>query len=72
MCAARMSRRKVSTTIYITEEQNERLKRLSELTRVPVAEYIRQGIDMILERHRQLTNPQRQLDFESLLLAKRD
>ena len=68
----RMSRRKVSTTIYITEEQNMELKRLHELTKVPVAEYIRQGIDIILERHRQLTSPQRQLDFESLLLAKRD
>ena len=47
-----MSRRKVSTTIYITEEQNELLKRLNEQTKVPVAEYIRQGIDLILERHR--------------------
>jgi serine/threonine protein kinase len=62
-----MSRRKVSTTIYITEEQNVELKRLHEITKVPVAEYIRQGIDIILERHRQLTSPQRQLDFESLL-----
>jgi hypothetical protein len=50
---ARMSRRKLSTTIYITEEQNVELKRLHEITKVPVAEYIRQGIDLILERHRQ-------------------
>lgn len=71
MYAARMSRRKVSTTIYITEEQNELLKRLSELTRVPVAEYIRQGIDHILAQHRQLINPDRQLDFEHLLMARK-
>ncbi|MFO0574998.1 MAG: ribbon-helix-helix domain-containing protein [Polyangia bacterium] len=61
-----MSRRKVSTTIYITEEQNEALKRLNEHTKVPVAEYIRQGIDLILARHQELTNPQRQLVFDDL------
>lgn len=69
---ARMSRRKLSTTIYITEEQNVELKRLHEITKVPVAEYIRQGIDLILERHRQQVGVPRQLDFESLLSAKRD
>lgn len=47
-----MSRRKVSTTIYITPEQNEQLKLLHDKTKVPIAEYIRQGIDLILERHR--------------------
>lgn len=62
-----MSRRKVSTTIYITEEQNEQLKRLNEQTKVPVAEYIRQGIDLILERHRPALSQQRQLDFGELL-----
>ncbi len=47
-----MGRKKISTTIYITPEQSERLKLLHERTRVPVAEYIRQGIDLVLERHR--------------------
>lgn len=60
-------RRKISTTIYITEEQNELLKRLNEETKVPIAEYIRQGIDLILERHRMLGEPQRQLEFADLL-----
>lgn len=46
-----MARKKISTTVYITEEQNEKLKKLHEKTKVPIAEYIRQGIDMILERH---------------------
>ena len=45
-----MARKKISTTIYITPEQNERLKQLHEKTKVPVAEYIRQGIDMVLEK----------------------
>ncbi len=47
-----MSRRKVSTTVYITPEQDELLKKLSGTTKVPVAEYIRQGIELILEKHR--------------------
>jgi len=47
-----MPRRKVSTTIYVTPEQHEELKRLHERTRVPVASFIREGIDMVLERYR--------------------
>ena len=47
-----MARKKISTTIYITPEQNELLKDLSQKTKVPVAEYIRQGIDLVLEKYR--------------------
>ncbi len=47
-----MARKKVSTTVYITPEQNEQLKLLNQKTRVPVAEYIRQGIDLVLEKQR--------------------
>jgi predicted DNA-binding protein len=47
-----MARKKISTTIYITPEQNELLKRLNQKTKVPVAEYIRQGIDLVLEKYR--------------------
>ncbi|MGZ6133228.1 MAG: ribbon-helix-helix domain-containing protein [Myxococcaceae bacterium] len=47
-----MPRKKLSTTIYITPEQNAQLKLLNEKTKVPVAEYIRQGIDLILEEYR--------------------
>ena len=46
-----MARRKISTTVYVTPEQDELLKALSGRTKVPVAEYIRQGIDVILARH---------------------
>lgn len=46
-----MARKKVSTTVYLTEEQVVALKELHERTRVPIAEYIRMGIDMILEKH---------------------
>ncbi len=46
-----MGRRKVATTVYITDEQAELLKLLSAHTGRPVAEYIREGIDLVLERH---------------------
>lgn len=67
MYSVAMSRRKVSTTIYITEEQDQALKRLHEQTRVPVAEYIRQGIDLVLDRQREALSKQRQLTFDDLL-----
>jgi len=47
-----MARKKISTTVYITPEQNDRLKVLHDRTKVPVAEYIRQGIDLVLEKYR--------------------
>ncbi len=46
-------RKMISTTIYITPEQMEKLKALNNKTKVPVAEYIRQGIDLILEKHKE-------------------
>jgi len=47
-----MDRKKISTTVYITQEQNSLLKQLNQKTKVPIAEYIREGIDLVLERHR--------------------
>ncbi|HEY3353433.1 MAG TPA: ribbon-helix-helix domain-containing protein [Polyangia bacterium] len=44
-------RKKISTTVYITQEQSEQLKLLHKKTKVPVAEYIREGIDLILQRY---------------------
>lgn len=49
-----MARKKISTTIYITPEQNEALKLLNQKSKVPVAEYIRQGIDLVLEKYKTL------------------
>ena len=48
---AHMSRKKISTTVYITPEQNERLHLLHTRTKVPVAVYIREGIDLVLKRY---------------------
>jgi hypothetical protein len=47
-----MARKKISTTVYITQEQSDRLKLLHKKTKVPVAEYIREGIDLVLEKHK--------------------
>jgi len=57
-----MARKKISTTIYITPEQNEALKLLNERTKVPVAEYIRQGIDLVLDKYRRALPGQLSLD----------
>jgi predicted DNA-binding protein len=46
-----MSRRKISTTVYITPEQKERLELLHKRTNVAIAHYIREGIDLVLERY---------------------
>jgi hypothetical protein len=48
----RMSRKKISTTVYITPEQDAALKQLNAKTKVPVAEYIRQGIELVLSKYR--------------------
>ena len=47
-----VARKKVSTTVYITPEQDALLKVLHNRTKVPVAEYIRQGIDLVLDKYR--------------------
>lgn len=48
-----MARRKIPTTVYITPEQERELKELHAKTKVPIAEYVREGIDLILARYNQ-------------------
>jgi predicted DNA-binding protein len=57
-----MSRKKISTTIYITPEQNELLHLLHARTKVPVAVYIREGIDLVLKRYEDQLPGQRTLE----------
>ncbi|KYF63672.1 ribbon-helix-helix domain-containing protein [Sorangium cellulosum] len=57
-----MSRKKVSTTIYITPEQAERLKILHERTKVPIAVYIREGIDLVLKHYEHVLPGQMSLE----------
>jgi|SRR5579883_622211 len=60
-----MSRKKISTTIYVTPEQSERLRLLHERTKVPVAVYIREGIDLVLHQYEHLLPGQLPLAAES-------
>jgi len=60
-----MSRKKISTTIYITPEQNELLHLLHSRTKVPVAVYIREGIDLVLKKYEESLPGQRTLDSQS-------
>ena len=47
-----LARKKISTTVYITPEQDAQLKAPHGRTKVPVAEYTRQGTDPALEKYR--------------------
>lgn len=49
-----MARKKLSTTIYIEPEQDVRLKLLHARTKVPIAVYIREGIDLVLAKYDKL------------------
>jgi hypothetical protein len=57
-----MSRKKVSTTIYITPEQAERLRLLHDRTKVPISVYIREGIDLVLKHYEHVLPGQMSLD----------
>jgi predicted DNA-binding protein len=46
-----MSRRKVSTGVYMTPEQEAAIRALAAKTRVPMAVYIRDGIDLVLQKY---------------------
>jgi hypothetical protein len=56
--------KKQATTIYITEQQQLLLKELNRRSKVPVAEYIREGIDLVLEKYRDSLPGQ--MDFGAL------
>jgi len=66
-----MSRKKISTTIYVTPEQSDKLKLLHDRTKVPVAVYIREGIDLVLRHYAHLLPGQLQLDTERAERASR-
>jgi len=44
--------------------QKERLKDLSNKTRVPISEYLREGIDLVLDKYREELQTQKYLQFE--------
>ena len=46
---------KVLRSIYLDIEQVEKLKTLSAKTRVPQAVYVREGLDLVLNKHSEKT-----------------
>lgn len=44
--------KKQATTCYVRPDQMEKLRALSQATGVPMAEYVRRGIDKVLEKNR--------------------
>ncbi|MBS3905508.1 MAG: ribbon-helix-helix domain-containing protein [Syntrophaceae bacterium] len=46
-----MSQTKVARTIYINSDQVEALKKLSDRTKVPQAVYVREALDMLLDKY---------------------
>ncbi|MEA2064051.1 MAG: ribbon-helix-helix domain-containing protein [Gemmatimonadota bacterium] len=59
-----MSESKTQITTYILVSQKEKLKDLSGKTRVPISEYLREGIDLVLEKHQDKLNPQKYLPLD--------
>ena len=43
--------KKALRSVYLDLEQVERLKKLSDKTRVPQAVYIREGLDLVMSKH---------------------
>lgn len=39
-------------TVYVDPDQKATLDRLSKVTRVPSAEYVREGIDIVLTKYK--------------------
>ena len=58
-----MGQTKVARTVYMKGEQLEALKRLSEKTKVPQSVYVREALDMLLEKY----SDQLKLDWEGYL-----
>ncbi len=54
-----MTSRKISKTIYITLEQNEALEKLSQKTKVPQSEFIREGIELALKKYKDVLESQK-------------
>jgi predicted DNA-binding protein len=59
-----LSESKTQITTYILVSQKERLKDLSNRTRVPISEYLREGIDLVLDKYREELQTQKYLQFE--------
>lgn len=62
--------RKIATTVYLTMEQDTRLKEIQRQTGRSMAELVRQGVDLVLERYQSLGTPAEAEDPVSIRLGK--
>ena len=69
--------KKALRSVYLDLEQVERLKILSDKTRVPQAVYIREGLDLVMSKHEKrlkksrTTGKVKRAESRSLKLLKR-
>jgi predicted DNA-binding protein len=49
---------KVLRSIYLDIAQVERIKKLSEVTKVPQAVYVREGLDLLLQKYEEKIDAQ--------------
>jgi len=69
--------KKTLRSVYLDSEQVERLKNLSAITRVPQAVYIREGLDLVMDKYEKKTKRSqavrgsKQVKSRSLTLLKR-
>lgn len=47
----KLSEKKIMRSFFLDKKQLEELNRLSAATRVPMAVYIRDGLDLVLNKH---------------------
>jgi predicted DNA-binding protein len=47
--------KKALRSVYLDSDQVERLKNLSTITRVPQAVYIREGLDLVMDKYEKKT-----------------
>jgi len=59
-----LSESKTQITTYILVSQKEKLKMLSSKTRVPISEYLREGIDLVLDKYREELHTQKYLPLD--------
>ena len=50
------------TGIYLHADQHERLRELSDKTRVPVAVYVREGVDLMLAKYKSVIDEKGESD----------
>ncbi len=51
--ATNQRKSRTSTTVYLTQSQEERLERLSKNTRIPKATIVREGLERVLKEAEQ-------------------